>query len=40
MSNDFESAWSEYVTEYEKCNPKVLFDELTREVKRRVDEQS
>mgnify|MGYP000755121675 FL=1 len=40
MSNDFESAWNEYVTEYEKCNPKVLFDELTREVKRRVDEQS
>ena len=40
MSNDFESVWNEYVTEYEKCNPKVLFDELTREVKRRVDEQS
>jgi putative aldouronate transport system substrate-binding protein len=37
MSKDFEKAWNEYTTEYNKANPQVYFDALTAEVHRRCD---
>ena len=36
MSDDFESTWDEYTTEYNKVEPQIYFDELTAEVRRRV----
>lgn len=35
MSENFEEAWEEYLEEYNKCNPHILFDELTKEIKKR-----
>ncbi|MDO4862657.1 MAG: extracellular solute-binding protein [Ruminococcus sp.] len=35
MSDDFESTWEEYNTEYNAVNPQVYFDALTDEVHRR-----
>ena len=37
MSEDFEKTWAEYNTEYGKINSKLYFDELTAEVRRRVE---
>lgn len=36
MSDDFQSAWDEYMEAYSKCNPEVYIAELQAEVNRRV----
>jgi len=36
MSGDFESAWKEYLEEYEKCDTRSYFNELTAEIRRRA----
>lgn len=37
MSDDFEKSWEEYKKEYNDANPKVYFDALTAEVRRRCE---
>jgi len=38
MAEDFDSAWADYMTKYEDCNPQAYLDELQAEVTRRVTE--
>ncbi len=37
MSSDFDKTWEEYTTEYGKIDTQVYFNELTAEVRRRVE---
>lgn len=37
MSSDFEKTWKEYVEAYGKIDSQIYFDELTAEVKRRIE---
>ena len=36
MSNDFASAWSEYMNAYNACNPQDFLDEMQVELDRRI----
>ncbi|WP_044976454.1 hypothetical protein [Ruminococcus sp. HUN007] len=36
MSDDFETAWEEYMQAYSECGPESCFDELQKEVDRRM----
>ena len=38
MAADFESAWDEYMSVYEECNPESFIDEMQVELERRVKE--
>lgn len=38
MAVDFESAWDEYMSVYEECNPQAFIDEMQVELERRVKE--
>ena len=38
MAADFESAWDEYMSVYEECNPQAFIDEMQVELERRVKE--
>ena len=35
MSDDFDSAWNDYLAAYESCNPQIFIDEAQKEVDRR-----
>ena len=36
MSDDFESTWQEYMTQYENCHPEAFLAEMQRELERRI----
>lgn len=36
MSDDFETAWEEYMQMYQSCEPQIFFDAMQRELERRV----
>ena len=36
MSDDFEGMWEQYMQRYEACHPEIFFEEMQREVERRV----
>lgn len=38
MAADFESAWDEYMTAYDGCNPQAFLDEMQAELDRRMEE--
>ena len=38
MADDFESAWSAYITAYESCSPQIFFDDLQKELDHRIAE--
>lgn len=38
MAADFESAWEEYMTAYDGCNPQAFLDEMQAELDRRMEE--
>ena len=38
MADDFESAWSAYMTAYESCSPQIFFDDLQKELDHRIAE--
>lgn len=38
MAKDFDSAWSDYMSVYDKCNPKAFVDEMQKELDRRMAE--
>ena len=38
MASDFEAAWDEYMSVYEKCNPQDLLEEMQTELDRRMEE--
>lgn len=39
MADDFEETWEQYMEAYQNCSPEILFDELQKEVYRRVGRQ-
>ena len=38
MAADFDSAWDEYMTAYDGCNPQAFLDEMQAELDRRMEE--
>ena len=38
MASDFETAWDEYMSAYEKCNPQDFLEEMQAELDRRMEE--
>jgi putative aldouronate transport system substrate-binding protein len=38
MASDFEAAWDEYMSVYEKCNPQDFLEEMQTELDRRMEE--
>ena len=38
MASDFEAAWDEYMSVYEKCNPQDFLEEMQAELDRRMEE--
>ena len=36
MAEDFDSAWEEYMEDYEKCQPEIYFQDMQKELERRV----
>ena len=38
MADDFVSAWDEYMTAYDGCNPQAFLDEMQAELDRRMEE--
>lgn len=39
MTENFEETWEQYLEAYQNCNPEILFEELQREVYKRVGKQ-
>lgn len=37
MSEDFETTWTQYMEEYQSCNPEILYGEMQKELDRRID---
>lgn len=38
MADDFESAWANYLDEYNACNPQAFLDEMQQELDRRIED--
>lgn len=38
MAKDFDSAWDDYMTEYNKCNPQDFISELQTELDKRMED--
>ena len=36
MTADFDSMWQEYMESYEACRPEIFFEEMQRELERRI----
>lgn len=36
MANDFEEIWKNYIETYESCSPEIFFDDMQKELKRRI----
>ena len=36
MTEDFEKMWEQYMTEYRACLPELFFEEMQRELERRI----
>lgn len=36
MASDFEAAWASYMEAYQGCNPEILFEEMQKELERRM----
>lgn len=37
MTEDFEGMWEQYMTEYRACLPELFFEEMQRELNRRIE---
>lgn len=37
MADDFDEMWQQYMQQYEACQPKIFFDEMQRELERRIE---
>ena len=37
MSEDFDETWSLYMQQYEACQPEIFFEEMQRELERRIE---
>ena len=38
LAEDFESMWEQYMEAYSACHPEVFFEEMQRELDRRVED--
>lgn len=37
MAEDFETTWAQYMWAYQSCNPKILYEDMQRELERRIE---
>lgn len=40
MAEDFETVWEQYVKAYQNCNPEILYEDMQRELEKRIEASS